>query len=123
MKQSLNGRPEKSCKPWRKQRKKEAWKIFKNKNAWFRKRKEKDDTHEVNRSKRPRLSARDQESTLPPNEEPGGGQVEWINDLGISLARMEGVCVRKQLEKDKLRMIRRVETLEQDMILVDIHTI
>ena len=31
--------------------------------------------------------------------------------------------LRKQLEKDKLRTIRRMETLEQDMILVDIHTI
>ena len=39
---------------------KEAWKNFKNKNAGFRKRKKKDDTPEVNRSKRPRLSAGDQ---------------------------------------------------------------
>ena len=41
---------------------------------------------------------------------------------------MWGVCVRagklsKQLEKDKMRMIRRMETFEQDRILEDIHTI
>ena len=36
---------------------------------------------------------------------------------------MRAAKLRKQLERDKLRTIRRMETLEQDMILVDIHTI
>ena len=107
---------------------KEAWRLFKSKNAGFRKRKKKDDAPEDITSKRPRLSAGDQESTLPPEEEPGGGQGELVDDLGICLAMMEGVCaragkLRKQLEKDKLRMIRRMETFEQDRILADIHTI
>ena len=50
------------------------------------------------------------------------------DDLGICLERMEGICLRagrlrKHLEFDKMRMVRRMDTLEQDNILMDIHNI
>ena len=47
------------------------------------------------------------------------------DDLGIYLERMEGICMRagrlrKQLEVDTMRMVRRMDTLEQDNNLMDI---
>ena len=72
-----------------------------------------------NNCKKPRMSAG--------NQEPGG-QEERVDDLGSCLARMEDICLRagelrKYLEFDKLRMARRMETLKEDNILLDIRNI
>ena len=111
---------------------KEAWEQFKNRKRkeGFLKRK-KEEIPESTRSKKPRWSTGDQEPatpTLHTGEESGGGQEEMADDLGICLERMEGMCMRagrlrKQLEFDKMRMVRRMDTLEQDNILMDIHNI
>jgi hypothetical protein len=55
-------------------------------------------------------------------------QEEMVDDLGICLTRMEGISLRarklrKHLEFNKLIMIRRMDTLEQDNILMDIYNI
>ena len=89
---------------------KEAWSTFKNRKAGFRKRKEKDDTPEVPKAKKPRI------------EQP---QYPEVIDIGDWLGRMEKVCqrageLRRYLGMDKLRMLRRMETLEEDQILNDI---
>ena len=73
----------------------------------------------------------DQEPATPAldtGEESGGGQEEMADDLGICLERMEGICIRagrlrKHLEFDKMRMVRKMDTLEQDNILMDIQNI
>jgi predicted nucleotidyltransferase len=83
---------------------------FKNMKAGFRKRKEKDDTPELPRVKKPRI-----EQT--PNIE--------VLDLGDWLRRTEKVChrageLRKYLDVYKQRMLRRMETFEEDQILTDI---
>ena len=39
------------------------------------------------------------------------------DDIGIYLERMEGICLRKHMEFDKMRMVRRMDTLEQRNIL------
>ena len=64
-------------------------------------------------------------AALNTGEESGGGQEEMADDLGICLERMEGICLRagrlrKHLEFDNMKMVRRMETLEQDNILMDI---
>ena len=92
---------------------KEAWSKFKNKKAGFRKRKDKEDIpDEIPKAKKPRME-----------------QVEYteITNVGDWLGRMEEICLRagklrSYLEMDKLRMLRRMETLEEDRILTNIQS-
>jgi hypothetical protein len=89
---------------------KEAWANFKNMKAGFRKRKEKDDTPDVPRAKKPRIEQ-------APHSE--------VADLGDWLGMTEDVCQRagelkKYLDMDKQRMLRRMETFGEDQILTDI---
>ena len=110
---------------------KEAWEKFKDRKRkdGFMKRKKDEEIPGGTRKKKPRMSTGDQEPATPAlntGKEPRGGQEEMVDDLGICLARMEGICLRagelrKHLEFDKMRMVRRMDTLEQDNILMDIH--
>jgi hypothetical protein len=112
---------------------KEAWEQFKKRKRkeGFLKRKKEEEIPGGTKSKKPRWSIGDQEPATPTmntGEESRGGQEEMTDDLGICLERMEGICMRagrrrKQLEFDKMRMVRRMDTLEQDNIMMDIHNI
>ena len=89
---------------------KEAWAKFKDMKAGFRKRKDKDDTIKIPKAKKPRLEQ-------APN-------IEEM-DLGDWLRKTEKVCQRagelgKYLDMDKQRMLRRMQTFEEDQILTDI---
>ena len=74
--------------------------------------KEKDDTPEVPRAKKPRI----EQAPYPE-----------VIDLGDWLGRMEKVCqsageLSRYLDMDKLRMLRRMETLEKNLIQTDIQS-
>ena len=105
---------------------KKAWNMFKWSRGAGKRRKEPDlpEAWMGRDGKRPRL---DQEENVSTTQSRMGTQAREIMgdlDLGVWLDTMEGICMRagslmKRLEKDRERVVRKMDNLEQERILLE----